>query len=221
MFNALQKDSTAVSGSPSGALSFCTYQLSPGVVVRDSAGGAENVAVAVSTGGNYCTWRASTSATWLTVSSGEANSGSGKVNLTMAPGTPGVVRAAVVIIGDQLFNAIEGSTTSPPAHFLAGSVSITSTGFLYSRTSQTFNGTLTITNVSGQTITGPLQIVLTGIPVAVTVTNATGTYNGSPYLTVLSVSTLAAGASATVAIKFSDPSNTAIQATPLGYSGVV
>jgi len=52
----------------------------------------------------------------------------------------------------------------------------------------------------------------------VTVANATGAYDGNPYITVSSAP-LGTGQSVSFNVHFSDPSNTAIQATPVIYSG--
>ena len=102
--------------------------------------------------------------------------------------------------------------------YSAVQVSTTASGLLYSRVSKTFSGTVTITNTSGSTLNGPFQIVLTGLPSGVTLLNAVGTFDGSPYITVSSTG-LAAGQSATVSVRFSDVSMTKITFTPVVYSG--
>jgi hypothetical protein len=64
---------------------------------------------------------------------------------------------------------------------------------------------LTLTNVSGADILGPVQVVLTGLPKGVTVAGATGhTAAGDPFFT-LPVSHLAPGKSLTVSLRFSGP----------------
>ena len=98
-------------------------------------------------------------------------------------------------------------------------VSVTASGLVYSRVTQTFNGTATITNVSGGAITGPFQFVLTSLTSGVTLTDGTGTFNGSPYITVPSASALTSGQSVTLNLRFSDPSNAKIDFTPAVYSG--
>jgi len=40
-------------------------------------------------------------------------------------------------------------------------------------------------NTSGETINGPVALVLNGLPAGVTLLNANGTYNGSPYIDIL------------------------------------
>ncbi len=100
----------------------------------------------------------------------------------------------------------------------ASQISTTASGLAYSRVSKTFSGTVTITNITGTSINGPLEAAFTLLPTGVTLVNATGTYNGSPYITV-SVSALGAGKSVTIPIQFSDPSTVQITFTPVIYSG--
>jgi uncharacterized repeat protein (TIGR01451 family) len=66
--------------------------------------------------------------------------------------------------------------------------------------------TLTITNTSDQTLRGPLGLVLEGLPRGVTLTNASGTYQGSPYVNVLpSGVSLPPGRKVRVTLYFSIP----------------
>jgi hypothetical protein len=108
-----------------------------------------------------------------------------------------------------------------PASYSSSQISVTTSGLLYSRVSKTFSGTATITNTSGTTLSGPFQLVLSGLPSGVALLNATGTFGGSPFITISSVTSLAAGQSATVTISFSDPSMTKITFTPIVYSGAL
>lgn len=108
---------------------------------------------------------------------------------------------------------------TPISATLVTNVAITSTGLVFSRVTQTFNATFTIINKGTQTITGPIQLVLTNLPAGVTVANATGTTNGNPFITIPNVAALGPGKSASVSVHFQDPSNQRITATPLVYSG--
>lgn len=101
----------------------------------------------------------------------------------------------------------------------SGEISVTASGLAYSRVSQTFNGTVTIQNVSGNTIYGPFEVVFTALTGNVTVASATGTFNETSYLTVPAVGSLAPGQSATVSVQFKNPSNSIINFTPVVYSG--
>ena len=84
-------------------------------------------------------------------------------------------------------------------------VTTTASGLAYSRVSQTFNGTVTLTNVSNGTISGPLQILFTAMPSNVTLVNATGSFAGIPYLTVSAAAGLAPGQSVTVGTQLENP----------------
>ena len=98
---------------------------------------------------------------------------------------------------------------------------MTATAFVYNRSTKTFNSTYTIMNTSGQTLGAPLQLVLTGLPPGVTVANPSGTYQGNSFVTMPGSAPLSPGASVSVTVQFSDPSNATISATPLVYSGVL
>lgn len=54
----------------------------------------------------------------------------------------------------------------------------------FSQTSPYVQGALLVNN-SGATLTGPVALVLVGLPSDVTLTNASGTYNGSPYINIV------------------------------------
>ena len=97
-------------------------------------------------------------------------------------------------------------------------VATTASGLAYSRVSRTFNGTVTITNISSSAISGPFQMVFTGLTAGVTLANATGDFSGSPYLTITAAS-LAPGQSSTVRVQFNNPMFGTINFTPVIYSG--
>jgi hypothetical protein len=64
--------------------------------------------------------------------------------------------------------------------------------------------TITIKNAGRQPLGGPLALLVGGLPTGVTLTNATGTYEGGPYRDVLAADQpLAPGKSVTVTLDFS------------------
>jgi YVTN family beta-propeller protein len=91
-------------------------------------------------------------------------------------------------------------------------ISWSNTGALYSRVTKLFTSTLTLTN-NGPALVGTIDVVLNGLPAGVTLTNATGQYNGAPEIQATSTG-LAAGASLNITLKFSNPNNTVINYTP-------
>ena len=111
----------------------------------------------------------------------------------------------------------EATTTVSSIANVTSNVKVTSSGFLYSRTTKTYNGTVTVTNISGSAISGPLQIGFSALPAGVTLANATTTNGGVPYITL--AGGLAAGKSASFSVQFSNPSNVSINYSPIVYSG--
>lgn len=100
---------------------------------------------------------------------------------------------------------------------VSSQVSVTQNGFVRNRATGLWTATLTVTNTSSAPIAGPVQVVLGNLTAGVTMTNNTGVF-GYPYITV-SAGTLAPGASASVSIQFTNPSNGLINYTPVTYSG--
>jgi hypothetical protein len=101
---------------------------------------------------------------------------------------------------------------------VSGQVSVTQTGFARNHATGLWVSTVTVKNTGGSSIAGPLEVVLTSLTAGVTMTNNTGTFGGSPYITV-STGSLAPGASASVSIQFANPSNGFIGYTAATYSG--
>jgi hypothetical protein len=122
--------------------------------------------------------------------------------------------------GETCNNGISSPLGSLPPAISPTLVSATASGLTYSRASQTFNGSVTITNLGNTAIRGPLQIVFSGLSANVTLLNATSSLSGTPYLTVL-VASLASGQSVTVSVQFRNPWNVAIQFMPVIYSGSI
>lgn len=144
------------------------------------------------------------------------------LNVNVANSAVSTTNSAVVSGGGDPnpHTANDPTTINPSAVIVPPSqIATTASGLLYSRVSKVYTGTLTLTNISGTAISGPLQIVFTLLPSGVTLSNATGSFSGSPFLTVPGAVSLAPGASVTVPVRFSDPSNTRITFTPVVYSG--
>lgn len=95
-------------------------------------------------------------------------------------------------------------------------ISATTSSFVYNRATRLYTGKLTITNTGSSNIITPVAVALNGLTAGVTLTNALGQYNGAPY-TAITNSGLAAGASITIPLSFSNPSNAKINFTPVTF----
>lgn len=155
---------------------------------------------------------------------GEYNTISANVNVA-ANALPQVTNAATVSGAGSPDAGTTDVTTivagQSPTPLSPSQVKTTASGLAYSRVTQTFNGTITLTNIGSSAISGPLQIVFTSLTTGVTLADASGTFSGIPYLTVPGVTTLAPGQSATVSVQFKNPSNATINFTPVIYSGTL
>jgi uncharacterized repeat protein (TIGR01451 family) len=155
-----------------------------------------------------------------------AGNGYPAITLTVdvSANAPGMVTNKAVVSGGGETNtgndtALDDTTINPIVD-VSDAVTVTSSGYLFSRATRLFSGTLTITNHSSAPITGPLQLVLSALTPEITMANATGLRNGNPYVTVPGSAVLGPGQSATVTVQFSNPQNLFINFTPVTAAGV-
>lgn len=106
----------------------------------------------------------------------------------------------------------------PPVQDVTAEVPAVSSGLTFNRRTQTFTGTIQITNTSASFIAGPVQVQLQNLTAGVTLLNANGAQSGNPYLTV-PVSGLAPGASVSVPVQFSNPMRVGISYNVRTFSG--
>ncbi len=91
-------------------------------------------------------------------------------------------------------------TVASPVSLSFGSITYNSRTGLYSET-------VTLTNITSGTLTGPMSLELTNLPSGVTLTDATGITNGNPYYRFLSSGkTLKKAASVSITLTFTAPS---------------
>jgi hypothetical protein len=95
--------------------------------------------------------------------------------------------------------------------------SVRTTGFLFSRVTGAFSGTMTVTNTGGQAVTGTILVELLNLTPGVTLVNATGTSGGTPFIVVPGTGSLAPGQSVSVTVQFRNPANALINFTPVVY----
>jgi hypothetical protein len=89
--------------------------------------------------------------------------------------------------------------------------SIARSGFTLNRTTNTFDQTVTLRNVSGSVVSPPLIVVVGGLAPSVTLANKAGqTLDGKPYVSPAIGTGLANGASLSLVLKFANPQRIAI-----------
>jgi hypothetical protein len=125
----------------------------------------------------------------------------------VAPDANGLVEGGQLLI-----------TTAAGFTNITADISVYSSGLVYNRSTQRYTGTLQLTNNGSSAITGPLQVQLVGLPTGVTLSNASGIYAGSPYISSNAAS-LAPGQTMSVALSFSNPSKVALSYSTTIYSG--
>jgi len=115
-------------------------------------------------------------------------------------------------------------TVNLPANLLSsGLVTVAKSGFVYNFTTGRFSQSVTITNLTQNSVPGSISLVLDNLSSNATLYNASGTTSvqlpaGSPYA---NTGSLAPGASVTFTIQFTDPAKTAISYTPRVLAGSV
>jgi hypothetical protein len=120
---------------------------------------------------------------------------------------------ATVTLTDDTGNSATSTTSVNVLADVTSRVRTVSSGLIYNPSTQLFYGHITVTNISTADITGPLPVVLQGLPTGVTVANAAGTTGtGAPYISE-PISTLKPGQSRDVEVQFSNLSLTSINYT--------
>jgi hypothetical protein len=209
---------TATAGSASA---------SPAFMLTNTTVASDALILSVSPGGSGSAGANPTNSTGLTA--GNYTPGA-VVTLTASPGVGYVFSnwSGSVDISNTTANpttiTMNASTESVTANFVlastnvTSSVKVTSTGLVYNRVTKQGSETVTITNTTGSTIAGPVQLVISGLPGTVTPVGNTGTFSGNPYWTATAGS-LTSGASAQVTITFSYAIGTSFSTTASVYSG--
>jgi len=151
--------------------------------------------------------------TYYTVDGGAQQSGTSLV--LSALGTHSVAYWSV----DQAGNveAAHALSVSIGPIDLNASVKLTQQGATLNRVTGKYVGSVTVTNLTGDTLSGPLQLKLDGLTSGVTLDNASGTSAGYPYVTLAGA--LAPGASVSVPLTFSNLARSVIAYTPMFFRG--
>jgi len=106
-----------------------------------------------------------------------------------------------------------------PVTNVSAQTTVTRTAFAYNRSLAKYIGNLTVTNTGGQVIAGPLNVGILNLPAAVTLFNATGQFDGAPYINVVGAGSINPGDAHTVQLQFTVNPATAITFNTVVYAG--
>jgi hypothetical protein len=105
------------------------------------------------------------------------------------------------LVGTGLIKSIDVLINK--ADWMPGPVALSFGAITYKSQTNVFSETVTLTNNTSGTLTGPLSLELTNLPSGVVLTDATGTTNGNPYIRFLkSGKTITKGASVSITLTF-------------------
>jgi hypothetical protein len=149
----------------------------------------------------------------------DPGSGTGGITVTMVNDVSSYQYPKSFGVSEINGDPVSAASAALPILLGASQIVVISSGLAYSRVTQTFNATVTLTNVGNSTIDGPFQIVFDSLTAGVTLKNATGTFGGWPFITAPAAGSLTPGQSASVNVQFTNPTNAVINASPLIYSG--
>jgi uncharacterized protein (TIGR03437 family) len=97
--------------SPASVMPPCTYSIAPTSAQISAAGGSGTVAVTTASG---CSWTATSSAAWLTITSGASGTGNGTVTYSVAANSATASRTATLAVAGQTFTVTQTAAAAPP-----------------------------------------------------------------------------------------------------------
>jgi hypothetical protein len=98
---------------------------------------------------------------------------------------------------------------------ISSQVKVTPGSMVFNRGTQLYNGYLTVTNTSQASVSGTVYVQLNNLASGITLVNATGSYNGFPYVGIALATPLKPGQSMSFPIQLKNPSNVRINYTPM------
>lgn len=129
----------------------CTYSITPTSQSFISAVGIGTVNI--TTSGSSCTWAATNSPSWVTITSGASGTGSGTVNISVATNTTGASRTGNINIAGQTFtvtqSALNNCTATVSSILVVHIPILTYSGINYWADLQYNSSNATLTVVSG------------------------------------------------------------------------
>ena len=158
----------------------CTYSISPPSRSFNSSEGTGSITVTSSASG--CSWTASESADWISITSGSSGIGNGTVTYTVSANTTGSPRTAIITVGGQTHTVTQAECTysiSPPSRSFnssegTGSITVTSSASGCSWTASESADWISITSgssgIGNGTVTYTVSANTTGSPRTATIT---------------------------------------------------
>lgn len=147
--------------------------------------------------------------------------GTSLLRFSAEPGSPAVANAPLVISATGVLVSSSGGESTvtrtanaavsvgSPVPPVAIAFTVSRSGLVFNRATNTFNGTLTLTYTSSAPLSGGLAMVVSSLTSGVSLANTSGTYNGSPYVSA-TANNLVTGQTLTVPVRFANPSRGAI-----------
>ena len=125
---------------------------------------------------------------------------------------------------EDLRNVADTSTTMTSLLDVTGQVRVVRGGYRLNHATGRYVQQVTLTNVGGSVIEGPVSLVLDHLSGGVSLFNASGVTQvlsplGSPYVDVLTGGSMGVGSSVSVGLEFGDPANKPISYTPRVLAG--
>jgi hypothetical protein len=175
-----------------GALSPCSYVLSPSLASFGSAGGIGTISIQELNG---CSWITSTNSSWLTTLLKANGSGNGSVSYFVSPNTTASPRDAIFIVGDQVFHVMQATDSGSGGSGGGGGGGGATPDFSLPLTvgPQTLTAgagtsySISVSSING--FTGNVGFAVTGLPSGVSGTFNPPTVNGGAGSTILNIST--------------------------------
>lgn len=143
----------------------CSYSVSPASAAYGAAGGSGSIGVSTS---SSCPWTASSTANWITISSGNSGTGNGTVNYTVSSGV-GCGRSAYIDVNGQTFSITQSGGGSSALSVTTASLPNGTQNTAYAPTTVLASGGLT-----------PYTWSAGGLPPGLSINSSTGVISGTP-----------------------------------------
>ena len=139
----------------------CTYAINPASKGFPASGGSGSISV---TAPNGCPWSVTNIPGWVNPFSGSPGSGNGTFNYTVTLNSGGP-RTATLTVADKTFALSQGGSACGTAVDVTSQVTVTQTALAsVAPQFQTFSRTVKLTNTGANTIAGPIQFIMDGLP---------------------------------------------------------